>query len=111
MWRALFCFCFDFVCSHARWGYCLFHSLLERIKRRSGGGGRLRKGSFKIGCLRSTGMGKFWTYMDRAVGGLENYTIFMGVICVSSLNRIQFNKTQKAQKDKKKRIGRKCRLV
>ena len=33
----------------------------------------LVEGSFKIGCLRSSGMGKFWwTCMDRAVGGLEN---------------------------------------
>ena len=31
------------------------------------------------------GVGECWSQMDKRVGGLENWTIFMDVICLSSL--------------------------
>ena len=47
-----------------------------------GGGGD----SFEIGRPRSRGW-NFRRRLTRRVGGLENWTIFMDVICVSSLIR------------------------
>ena len=75
-----FCFCFDFIRSHARW--LLFHSLLERVEGRGRGRGR---GSFKIGRPRSRGWKYFRHCWTRGVGGLENTTVFTDVICVSTL--------------------------
>ena len=49
------------------------------------GGGR--GDSFEIGCPRSRGWKNFRRRLTRRVGGLENWTIFMDVICVSSLIR------------------------
>ena len=46
-----------------------------------GGGG----GSFEIGLPRSRGWKKFGRRWIREVGGLENWTIFMEVICASFL--------------------------
>ena len=46
-------------------------------------------GLFKIGRPRSSGWKKFGHLWTRGVGGLEIYTIFMDVICVSSLMAIK----------------------
>ena len=48
-----------------------------------GGGGD----SFEIGRLRSRGWKNFRRRLTRRVVGLENWTIFMDAICVSSLIR------------------------
>ena len=67
-----FCFCFDFVRSHARWGCCFI------VCWRGWEGA-----SFKIGHPRPrewSSFGRIW-----ADGGLEHQTTFMDVICVSSL--------------------------
>ena len=42
-------------------------------------------GSFEIGRPRSRGWKNFGCSWTRGMGGLENWTIFMDVICVSSL--------------------------
>ena len=49
----------------------------------SGAGGE--RGSFEIGHPRSRGLKNFGRSWIRRVRGLENWTIFMDVICVSSL--------------------------
>ena len=51
------------------------------MHRWGGGGG----GSFEIGHPRSRGWNDFGRSWTRGVGGLENWIIFMDVICVSSL--------------------------
>ena len=45
------------------------------------------EGSFEIGRPRSTGWKNFGRRWTRGVGGLENWTTFMDVICVSSQSR------------------------
>ena len=39
-------------------------------------------------------MEEFWTQIVKGVEGLENWTIFMEAICVSSLNEIQRGKVK-----------------
>ena len=68
-----FCFCFDFVRSHARCGCC---SIVCRIE--------WGKGS------RSRGWKIFESRWTGGAGVLENYTIFMDVTCVPSLKTLQF---------------------
>ena len=43
------------------------------------------EGSFEIGRATSRGWKKFGRRWTRGVGGLENWTIFIDVICLSSL--------------------------
>ena len=45
-------------------------------------------GSFEIGRSRSRGWKNFERSWTRRVGGRENVTVFMDVICVSSLSKI-----------------------
>ena len=58
--------------------------LRSRIFPRSGMH-RWGGGSFEIGHPRSRGWNDFGRSWTRGVGGLENWIIFMDVICVSSL--------------------------
>ena len=64
-----FCFCFAFVWSHA-W----YHSEGEGLR--------------EIGCTRSRKWKNFGYRWTKGVEGLENWTVFMDVICVSSLTTI-----------------------
>ena len=59
--------------------------LRSRIFPRSGMHKWGRGGSFEIGHPRSRGWNDFGRSWTRGVGGLENWIIFMHVICVSSL--------------------------
>ena len=64
----------------------LFFNWFVIIWKEWGGGGS--QGSFEIGRSRSRGRknsGRRWT---RGLGGPENWTIFMDVMCVSSLNAL-----------------------
>ena len=46
-------------------------------------------GSFEIGCPSSRGWKNFGHRWTRGLGGLENWKIFMDVICVSSLKALK----------------------
>ena len=82
-----FCFCFDFVRSHARCSCCSIVCWRgwKEGEGGGGGGGGGGRGSFKIGRPRSRGWKYFRHCWTRGVGGLENMTVFTDVICVSSL--------------------------
>ena len=67
-----FCFYFDFVRSHARCDCCSIVCWIDR-------GVRLKLD------VQGQGGGKFLDVDGQGVGGLGNQTIFMVVICVSSL--------------------------
>ena len=51
-----------------------------------------RGGSFEIRCRRSRGWKNFGHRWTRRVEGLENWTIFMDVIRVSSLRKLAHNR-------------------
>ena len=51
------------------------------------GGGGWWVGSFEIGRPRSRGKKNFGHRWTREVRGFENWTIFMDVICVSSITK------------------------
>ena len=53
------------------------------------------EGSFEIGLATSRGWKKFGRRWTRGVGGLENWTIFMDVTCVSSLSYFSCGKFEK----------------
>ena len=48
---------------------------------------------FEIGRPRSRGWKNFGCRWTREVGGLENWTIFMDVICISSLKILKYAKS------------------
>ena len=104
-----FCFCFDFVSSHARCGcssmicLCFQDVQIKQIdcKMRTKNWIILNKRHFTIllgeflwnRTSKVKGVEEFKTQMDKGVGGLENWIILRDVMCVSSLiNILKFSK-------------------
>ena len=89
-----FCFCLDFVRSHAQFGccsiVCLRFYVAQQIKEvdckmRTNWLSLAKGGWFEIRRPKSRGWKNFGRRWKREVGGPENWTIFMDVLCASSL--------------------------